>query len=295
MRLEQLHYVVATVDHGTMTRAAAACGVTQPALTRAIRSLERELGVTVFSRAGRMVELSPDGREVVEIARRVMDDVAALTRLGTDGLPIRTLTIAATPTLHGDLGSGLVRELWREHPTIAVRLLRCESNDAVVEAVADHRADAGIADDPVSVSLVVVPFEEREVVLVAPPGSSLPEPFPVSKLSDIPRVLPAKGSRRRVEIDATFAARGRTSEAAFESDERSSWIPAVLSGVGSCVMYRTQGDEAAALGAEVHTLDPPLHRTITVVHRRGPLNPEVADLLEVARSRAVADGLTAAP
>jgi LysR family cyn operon transcriptional activator len=55
MNLQQLRYLVATADEGTMTSAATACHVAQPVLTRAVRALERELGVLLLRRRGRGV------------------------------------------------------------------------------------------------------------------------------------------------------------------------------------------------------------------------------------------------
>ena len=60
---------------------------------------------------------------------------------------------------------------------------------------------------------------------------------------------------------------GITPTVAFESDERSSWTPAVLAGIGYCIWYRAQGEAAAAQGAKVVALDRPLGRSIGVIHR----------------------------
>ena len=50
MNLQQLRYLIATADEGTMTRAAESLHVAQPALSRAIRGFEAEIGITVFER-----------------------------------------------------------------------------------------------------------------------------------------------------------------------------------------------------------------------------------------------------
>src|SRR6266704_3481433 len=62
MELRQLRYVLAVVDHGGFTRAAAAEHIAQPSLSQAIRTLERELGVELFHRLGRRVTLTPPAR-----------------------------------------------------------------------------------------------------------------------------------------------------------------------------------------------------------------------------------------
>src|SRR5690606_13280851 len=82
MNLQHLRYLVATADEGTMTRAAAALHVAQPALSRGIRGLEVALGITAFERRGRGVTLTPEGAEAVAIARRVLAEVDRLTAIG---------------------------------------------------------------------------------------------------------------------------------------------------------------------------------------------------------------------
>src|SRR3954470_11720419 len=79
MNLRQLRYVVATADHGTMTAAAQALFVAQPALSRAIRELERELGVELFARARRGGAPTDTGEEIVRYARDALRAVDAIT------------------------------------------------------------------------------------------------------------------------------------------------------------------------------------------------------------------------
>jgi len=287
VNLQQLRYVVATAELGTMTSAAAACHVGQPALTRAVRSLERELGITVFVRRGRTVELTAEGEQVVAIAQRVLGELESLERLGHRGGRGQGLTLAATPTIQADLGSGLIRDYWRDHPEHPVRFLHCESRLAVAEAVQSGRADVGVADLPVPDGLEAVPFEWRDVVLLAPPGSGLPDPFPVDRLGEVRLITTSRGGHRRAEFDGLFAELGITPDVAFESDERASWIPAVLAGVGCCLWYRSQGESASLQGVEVVEVRPALGRAIGVVHRRGPLPVPVAALVDAARRRAV--------
>lgn len=288
MNLQHLRYLVATADHGTMTKAAAACHVAQPALTRAVRTLERELGLSLFSRRGRSVEITAEGRLVVEVARRVLAEVGLIESLGRRAAWNAVVTIAATPTIQADLGSGLISDYWQRYPEFPIRLLHCDSRQNVGEAVASGRADAGVSDLPVSDDLVVVPFESREVVVVAPPRSDLADPLPLTELGGLSLILPTKGSLRRVAFDLMFAELDISPTVVFETDERASWTAAVLAGRGCCVWYRSQGEAAGALGAQVVGLDPPLRRAIAVVHRHGALSPPIAALVQLATERAAA-------
>ena len=97
MNIQQLRYVVETADRGSMTAAATELFVAQPALSRAVRQLERELDVTIFRRAGRGIALTSQGEAFVARARRVLRSIDALRRL-SDGDAATTQTgVEAVP------------------------------------------------------------------------------------------------------------------------------------------------------------------------------------------------------
>ena len=100
MELRQLRYVLAVVDHGGFTRAAAAEHIAQPSLSQAIRVLERELGVELFYRLGRRVTLTPAGEAIIGPARQVLRDLATVHAVVADvqGLRAGHLDMVALPT-----------------------------------------------------------------------------------------------------------------------------------------------------------------------------------------------------
>lgn len=69
MELQQLRYTVAIAEEKSFTRAAQRCFVVQSALSRQIKSLESELGVRLFARTSRKVEVTPAGEAFVNQAR----------------------------------------------------------------------------------------------------------------------------------------------------------------------------------------------------------------------------------
>ena len=87
--LRQLEYVAAIADHGTFSRAASACGVSQPALSTQVRRLETVLGVPLFERRPTGVVATEAGERVIELARRAtatVDDVIHTARTLQDPL-----------------------------------------------------------------------------------------------------------------------------------------------------------------------------------------------------------------
>ncbi|MBO3752485.1 LysR family transcriptional regulator [Streptosporangiaceae bacterium NEAU-GS5] len=284
MNLQQLRYVVATAEHRTMTDAARSLYIAQPALSRAIRDLERELGMTLFARSGRGVVVTAQGRRVVKLAREALDAVHEIEQLATQphGFAQAELRIASTPSLEPGLAGRLLPAYAAEHPGIRVSIVRCDGRESVVSAIREQRADLGLTDLPVPTDLVSHPLERQEIVLISPPGLDLPDPIPVTRLNGMRLVLPAPGSPRRKEFDHIFAIYGVRPIPAIESDERGGWLPAVRAGRASLLWYRGMADQAARSGLVVRSLDPSLKKIIALVHGRRRLTAMAQDFLALA-------------
>ncbi|MFL6054894.1 MAG: LysR family transcriptional regulator [Actinoallomurus sp.] len=289
MNLRQLRYVVATADHGTMTAAAQALFVAQPALSRAIRDLERELGVELFARAGRGVALTDTGEQIVRYARdalRAVDAITAVSSAPSGGRPggrTGELRVASTLTLEPELTARLLPEFARDQQAVRVRVIRCGGRETVGAVIRDGRADLALTDLPVPGDLAAHPLEQREIVLICPSALHVREPVPVSALDGMRLIMPARGGARRAELDALLARLGVEPVAAVESDDRGSWLPSVRAGRGSLLWYRNQVE--ATDGLTVRSFMPPITATIGLVHARRPLTPVARDFLAFAKSR----------
>ncbi|WP_052573346.1 LysR family transcriptional regulator [Haloferula sp. BvORR071] len=127
MELRQLQLFLAAAEEGSITAAAKRMHLTQPALSRQIKSLEEELGVELFTRGAHSVNLTPagetlldEGRKLLERAERVVKQVRATA----DGEPLR---IGYAPSLAGPL-LGLALERFSQiHPRVRVQLSDCSS------------------------------------------------------------------------------------------------------------------------------------------------------------------------
>ncbi|MFC4008836.1 LysR substrate-binding domain-containing protein [Nonomuraea purpurea] len=283
MNLQQLRYVVATAEHRTMTDAARSLYIAQPALSRAIRDLERELGMTLFARSGRGVVVTTQGRRVVKLARQALDAVHEIEGLANHGaITEAELRIASTPTLEPGLAGRLLPAYAAEHPGVRVHIVRCDGRDGVVSAIRDQRADLGLTDLPVPADLITHPLERQEIVLVSPPGLRLPDPVPMGRLHGMRLALPARGSLRRRELDAMFGKYSVTPVVVLETDERNGWLNAVRTGQASLLWYRGLAEQASRAGLVVRSLEPAVRRVIGVVHARRRLPLIAQDFLSTA-------------
>lgn len=97
MRLEQLTYVVTIADCNSISKAAKKLYVTQPALSNALRDLEKELNFPVFHRNAQGVSLTEKGEELYRIAKSIQGDLDQIRRLSAKGPHSSSLTVAAAP------------------------------------------------------------------------------------------------------------------------------------------------------------------------------------------------------
>ena len=96
-----LHYLVALHQHKHFGRAAAACHVTQPALSNAIRALEAEFGTSIVKRGRAFESFTPEGERIFLTAQRMLREQELLLQSlrSTDGDPAGRLTMAAVPSV----------------------------------------------------------------------------------------------------------------------------------------------------------------------------------------------------
>lgn len=285
MTLQQLRYLVAVADHGTITAAAASVYVAQPALSRAMHALERELNVQLFNRAGRRIALTAEGDRVVGLARTVLElvDAMAERRDRDQDRPAATLRIVVTPTLSIDLVGELIPAFARHHPDIDVTVIRRDGRERLVDALRAGEAELGLVDLPVDAEFTAHHLSDQEVVLASPPGTDLPDPVPVERLDGLPLVVPARGGGRRGELEQLFGAAGARPVLAVETDERVAWVASVLDGKGSLIWYRHHAVRAFGSRAEVRSFQPCLTRALGIVHPRRPLTPAAHAFLQVLR------------
>ncbi|MET9964037.1 LysR family transcriptional regulator [Streptomyces sp. NPDC006326] len=286
--LAQLRYLVAVADCRSITGAAASVFVAQSALSRAVQAMERDLGVELLARRGRGVDLTPEGARVVRLARTVLNAVEAIDDIGAaHGKDTRvTLTLATTPTLALDLAADLVPDFTRRHPGIDVRLQQHDGREALVQELGEGRCELALVDLPVDKDLSTHHLQEREVVLISPPGSHLPDPVPFRMLDGLPMVLPTPGTGRRTEMEALFSCLGVRPVPTLEVDERLAWVTGVTDGRGSLIWYRDVVLRAFGSRAEVRSFTPPLLRPVGLAHARRPLSRAARAFIAHARRNA---------
>lgn len=193
--LWSLRILVTVAERGSFSAAADALALTQPAVSRQIAGLEREVGVRLFRRAPRGVAPTPAGTVAVDLARGVLARVDAFeatmrSHAGVDGGHLR---LAGTPSANTSLLPDAVRRFGEAHPAVAVSLRQVDPF-GVLAAVRDGDVDLALVTewqlvddpwraridpdvpqlDPADVAGVdLVPVLDEEMVLALPTGHRL--------------------------------------------------------------------------------------------------------------------------
>ncbi|MEV4617398.1 LysR family transcriptional regulator [Asanoa sp. NPDC049573] len=274
--IRRLAYFVAVVEHGSVSGAAAALRVAQPSLSQSIRALERELGVTLFERRHRGLTLTADGRALLDPARRVLDDVDAARAAvrGPDLSTLGVLNLAVHDVLALDL-AGALADLRQARPDMSVRLFGPNDEDEMVRLLVDGHCEVGLTYLPVRhPDLRAHPLGTRCVNLILPAGPAYPDPLPLAALSGMTVVDTLKEfTAARTTIRAALVRHGVVMRPAVRSAHREAIVPLVLAGAGVAFVSDPYARVAAAEGAVVRRLDPPIDISYGLLFRSDSLSP----------------------
>jgi len=175
MNIKDLQYVIAVAETHHFGRAAERCHVSQPTLSGQLKKLEESLGITLFERTNRSVEITPIGEAVVEHAYRILEQTEAITQLAAahqDPLagPLR---LGVIPTLSPYLMPLILAPLKQNYPQLKL-ILSEEMTDSLLNRLHHHELDAALLatsiDEP---SLQSIPLFNEPFWLAHPQNHPL--------------------------------------------------------------------------------------------------------------------------
>jgi DNA-binding transcriptional LysR family regulator len=169
LELRELRYLIAVAEEGSFTAAARRLQMAQPPLSAAIKSLEQWLGVALFERTTRHVQLTEAGTLLLEDARRIVSDLdASVSRVRASAGPV-VLDIGFRPATSIPLLNPVVAEFRRRHPEVELRLHHVEWLQQT-EWVIDGRIDVSFVLGPITHPQIEVRtlMTSRRVAAVAP-------------------------------------------------------------------------------------------------------------------------------
>ncbi|MGZ0203740.1 LysR family transcriptional regulator [Streptomyces sp. RM1] len=247
--LAALELLLAVARLGSLGAAAREVGVTQPAASSRIRSMERQLGVALVDRSPRGSRLTDAGVLVTDWARRVVEAAAAFDA-GARALRDRRdsrLRVAASMTIAEYLLPGWLLALHAERPDTAVSLLAGNSA-RVAELLLGGEADLGFVEGlsvPAGLDAAVI-GHDRLIVVTAPghPWARRRRPLAAEELAATPLILRERGSGTRQVLDAAL---GGLARPLIELSSTTAVKASAVSGAGPSVLSELAVREELAL------------------------------------------------
>jgi DNA-binding transcriptional LysR family regulator len=236
LKLNQLQMLVAVADSGSFGGAAAELSCTQSRISHAITELEESLGVRLLVRSRTGCVATDPGHRVLAKARQILSLAENLIEDAKDDTTVGgRVRIACFRSVGTHLLPHALEALALDYPGIRVDVDDSfEEREGVALAVAEGRADIGIAQLPVGSDLTALPYVSDSYVVVAPASVSLRAPISWDQLHDLPYIqLSCSGALAVLE---QCRRAGFRAEASRTLATDSSIVAMVRQGIGCSVL-----------------------------------------------------------
>lgn len=242
MNLNQLHYFskLAEVEH--YTKAAEELKISQPSLSHAISSLEKELGAKLFEKQGRGVLLTKYGK----LFKEYVDN--ALHSLDTGVKKVRTMTgqtegvieLAYIYTLGSGFVPQLVGDFLRAHEELKVHFRFTVGNTSeIIQGLKEDRFDIGFCSmAEKEAEILFTPVGKEKLVVVTPKGHALSyeKAVDLKQVAEYPQIFYTGSSGLRPVVDRMFEQAHLIPKIAYEIEEDGSMAGLVAQNFGIAVM-----------------------------------------------------------
>ena len=275
--LVSMRYLVALDEHKHFARAAQACFVTQPALSNALRALEKEFGAAIVKRGRTFVGFTSEGQRLLDSARRMLHEEELLKQdlSSVTGQPQGSLSLGVVPTAE-PIAARFAAMLHARHPGIApvVRSMSSQEIEAGLENLTldlglgfTDRVGAGHRQLRTLAQYTEHYFLVRKAATEGAQGIQFGAPMSWQEAASLPLCLMTAEMHNRHIVDAAFAKAGVPVRPVLETN---SILTLALSAVGGGVCCVMPGALVGAVRAyrelEAHPLgSPDVHTPIGFV------------------------------
>jgi len=286
MDTRQLAAFCAVVELRSFSQAAERLGVTQPAVSLQVRSLEKRLGTQLLDRSGRRVEPTEAGlrlfrsaQRLLQLEEQMLDEVSAKSAGALTG----ELSIGASTGPAAVAVPILLCEFQQQHPDLRVAL-EVHDTQTIVDLVANRELELGIVGAARRHRAVrFEPILEDEVILICPPGHSFAgRTIELDELREETLIVMQEGAGVRQVVEDELRAMGvrlRDLATSLELGLQESVRSAVQAGYGVTFISRTavESDLAAGTLAEARLAGMNATREISLVRASGRVATRAAD------------------
>lgn len=290
MTLTQLRAFLLAARSGSFTAAATALAMAQPSVSELVRRLEEEFDLPLFVRAGRRLQLTAAGEELLPFAEQAVtsadsgvEAMRAMRSLGGGTASFGLLKYANYYLL-----SDLAVQFHTAYPDVRMRLVGQNSSE-VAAAVKAGELEAGLIVLPIDTEgLKVTPLLKDEVFYASAEPERLQSTMTISKLAEAPLILydTHRGTDpTRRQLGERASLEGLRLDPVLELEHIESALSLVARGVGDTVVFAAIA-RTPALPPNVGLVafDPPLFDTIALIQRHSTeLSPATREMVRLAR------------
>lgn len=291
--IDKLEFLIALAREQHFGRAAESCGISQPTLSAAVKSLEESFGVLLVQRGSRFRGFTPEGERVLDWARRIIADTRAMHQ-EVDALKrglAGHLRIAAIPTALA-MSAMLTTPYRAKHPDVKFSILSHTSVE-VLNMIDNLEVDAGITylDNEPLTRVSAIPLYDEEYRLLTSPNGALGDRDEVTwaEVGRIPLCLLSPSMQNRRIIDGLLRAAGNEPSPTLESNSMIVLFAHVRTGQWASIMPAKLAD-TLGLTASVRSIpivEPAAtHAVGLVVSERDQTTPLVGALIAEAKQLA---------
>lgn len=240
MDVAQLKTLIHVAELGSLSKAADRLHIAQPALSRQVRLLEKELGAELFQRHGRGMVITEIGRQVLEHAVQIMAELDQIRNVPgrARGSLKGEVRVGTTPTVAEIVTVPLVRKVQETHPQLRVRLTAAYSG-YLLDWLQRGELDLAVSYNPQplkSLSIIPILMEDLLLVSAGPQRRRSKQPVPFARLATERLVLPSHGHGLRVIAEECARKAGIELSATVEADSFGAMIDLIRNGFGSTIL-----------------------------------------------------------
>ncbi|VVN74276.1 HTH-type transcriptional regulator GltR [Pseudomonas fluorescens] len=268
MDVADLRVVDAVARHGSMNKAASELNTVQSNVSARIRSLEDELGVALFQRSAKGVQVTPAGRRILPFAARLSKlllDASSAAR--DDGHPKGVMEIGTLETTLALRLPQLIARFAKAYPEVRP-VVRTGTTCSLIQDVIDCKLEGAFVVGPVNHPELhtEVAFREELVLITSPSVLRVDD---VALIENLKTVVFRLGCSYRQRLDTLLTQLGVLAPEPLEFGSIEAIIACVSAGVGITLLPRGVIADAAHAGlVAVHELPPELAQVETVFVRR---------------------------
>ena len=156
MTITQLKYTLAVAEHGNFTTASDKCFVTQPTLSMQVQKLEEELGVVIFNRSTKPLQVTDIGKKVLFQAKKIVEESSRMNDVVSEekGIIGGTLKVGIIPTVSSTLLPLFLNIFLKKHKNVEIKIEEFNT-ETINQKLEDNTIDCAIAATPLNNSTII--------------------------------------------------------------------------------------------------------------------------------------------